>query len=46
VMERILYDISFTAPDRDGEAVVIDGEHVARDLGELAQNVDLSRFVL
>ena len=46
VMERILDEVSFTAPDRDGEAVVIDGAHVSRHLGELAQNVDLSRFVL
>jgi ATP-dependent HslUV protease ATP-binding subunit HslU len=46
VMERVLDDVSFTAPDRDGDAVVIDGAHVMRHLGELAQNVDLSRFVL
>ncbi len=46
VMERILDEVSFTAPDRDGDAVVIDGAHVSRHLGELAQNVDLSRFVL
>jgi ATP-dependent HslUV protease ATP-binding subunit HslU len=46
VMERILDEISFTAPDRDGEAVTIDAAHVERHLGDLAQNVDLSRFVL
>ena len=46
VMERILDEISFTAPDRGGERVVIDGAHVMRHLGDLAANADLSRFVL
>ncbi|MBL8587556.1 MAG: ATP-dependent protease ATPase subunit HslU [Methylobacteriaceae bacterium] len=46
VMERILDEVSFTAPDRQGERVVIDGAHVMRHLGELARNADLSRFVL
>ncbi|MBK9083581.1 MAG: ATP-dependent protease ATPase subunit HslU [Rhizobiales bacterium] len=46
VMERILDEVSFTAPDRGGDRVVIDGAHVMRHLGELAANVDLSRFVL
>jgi ATP-dependent HslUV protease ATP-binding subunit HslU len=46
VMERILEDISFNAPDMPGETVVIDAAFVERSVGELARNVDLSRFIL
>jgi ATP-dependent HslUV protease ATP-binding subunit HslU len=46
VMERILDDISFTAPDRSGESVAIDGAYVTKNVGELAKNADLSRFIL
>jgi ATP-dependent HslUV protease ATP-binding subunit HslU len=46
VMERILDDVSFTAPDRSGESVTIDGDFVRKNVGELAKNVDLSRFIL
>ena len=46
VMERVLDDISFTAPDRSGETIVIDGAFVEKHLGDLARNVDLSRFIL
>jgi len=46
VMERILDDISFTAPDRSGQTVVIDAAMVRDNIGELAKNTDLSRFIL
>jgi ATP-dependent HslUV protease ATP-binding subunit HslU len=46
VMERILEEISFSAPDRSGETIVIDAAHVDRTIGELAGNADLSRFIL
>ncbi len=46
VMERILDDVSFTAPDRSGETVTIDGSYVRSSVGELAKNADLSRFIL
>ena len=46
VMERILDEISFTAPDRAGEEIVIDAGHVQDNIGELAKNTDLSRFIL
>ncbi|WP_333825862.1 ATP-dependent protease ATPase subunit HslU [Pinisolibacter sp.] len=46
VMERILDEISFTAPDRAGETIVIDAAHVRSNIGELAKNADLSRFIL
>ena len=46
VMERVLDEISFTAPDRSGETVVIDGAFVEKNIGDLAKNADLSRFIL
>ncbi len=46
VMERILDDISFSAPDRGGETVTIDAAFVRNAVGDLAKNADLSRFIL
>ncbi len=46
VIERVLDDISFTATDRSGETVTIDGDYVRRAVGDLARNADLSRFIL
>jgi ATP-dependent HslUV protease ATP-binding subunit HslU len=46
VMERILDDVSFTAPDRNGEAIAINADYVTKHVGELSKNVDLSRFIL
>ncbi len=46
VMERVLDDISFTASDRPGEKIVVDGDYVEKHIGDLARNRDLSRFVL
>ncbi|MBM3562617.1 MAG: ATP-dependent protease ATPase subunit HslU [Alphaproteobacteria bacterium] len=46
VMERVLDDISFSASDRAGEKIVIDGGYVEEHIGDLAKNRDLSRFIL
>jgi ATP-dependent HslUV protease ATP-binding subunit HslU len=46
VMERVLDEISFAAPDRSGEAVKIDAAYVRGHIGDLAKNADLSRFIL
>ncbi len=46
VMERVLDEISFTAPDRDGETVTIDAAYVEARVGDLSKNTDLSRFIL
>jgi ATP-dependent HslUV protease ATP-binding subunit HslU len=46
VMERVLDDISFTAPDRSGDTVTIDAAYVNKHVGDLAKNADLSRFIL
>jgi ATP-dependent HslUV protease ATP-binding subunit HslU len=46
VMERLLEGISFEASDRSGARVVIDGGYVDRNLGELARDQDLARYIL
>jgi ATP-dependent HslUV protease ATP-binding subunit HslU len=46
VMERVLDEISFAAPDRSGETVRIDAAYVQKHIGDLAKNADLSRFIL
>jgi ATP-dependent HslUV protease ATP-binding subunit HslU len=46
VMERVLDEISFAAPDRGGDSVTIDGAYVESRIGDLARNADLSRFIL
>jgi len=45
-MERVLDEISFDAPDRGGTEVTIDAEYVKKQVGDLARNTDLSRFIL
>jgi ATP-dependent HslUV protease ATP-binding subunit HslU len=46
VMERVLDEVSFAAPDRSGETVKIDAAYVEKHIGDLAKNMDLSRFIL
>jgi len=46
VVERVFEELSFTAPDRDGETVVIDKAMVDEHVGDLAKSADLSRYVL
>ncbi|HXQ16174.1 MAG TPA: ATP-dependent protease ATPase subunit HslU [Caulobacteraceae bacterium] len=46
VLEKVVEEISFTASDRAGETLVIDGDYVRDRVGELAKNADLSRYIL
>jgi ATP-dependent HslUV protease ATP-binding subunit HslU len=46
VMERLLDEVSFDAPNRDGQTVEIDAALVDARLAELAKNEDLSRYIL
>ncbi|MBM3506663.1 MAG: ATP-dependent protease ATPase subunit HslU [Alphaproteobacteria bacterium] len=46
VMERLLDEISFSASDRGGETITIDAAYVRAQVGNLAKNADLSRFIL
>ena len=46
LMEKLLDDISFTAPDNPGSTVIIDEAYVDEHLKDLVQNEDLSRYIL
>ncbi len=46
VMERVFEELSFTAPDRPGDAVTVDEAFVERNVGALARSADISRYVL
>jgi ATP-dependent HslUV protease ATP-binding subunit HslU len=46
VLEKVVEEISFTASERSGESLTIDGDYVRERVGELAKNADLSRFIL
>jgi ATP-dependent HslUV protease ATP-binding subunit HslU len=46
IMERVLEDVSYTATDRGGETVVLDRAFVEKNIGDLARDTDLSKFIL
>ncbi len=46
VLEKVVEEISFTAGERSGETLVIDGAYVQAKVGELSKNADLSRYIL
>ncbi len=46
IMERILSDLSFDAPDRSGETIVIDRDYVQEKLQDVVEDRDLSRYIL
>ncbi|MEM9733325.1 MAG: ATP-dependent protease ATPase subunit HslU [Pseudomonadota bacterium] len=46
VMERVLDEISFDAPDKGGTTLTIDADYVRSNVGDLAKNTDLSRYIL
>jgi ATP-dependent HslUV protease ATP-binding subunit HslU len=46
VLEKVVEEISFTAGDRSGETVTIDGPYVRERVEALSHDADLSRFIL
>ena len=46
IIEKVLDDISFTATDRGGEKIIINKEYIEKNIGELARDTDLSKFIL
>ena len=46
VMERLLDEISFTATDKSGDTLIVDAAYVKEHVGKLAENQDLSKFIL
>ena len=46
IIERVLDEISFTATDRAGEKITVDGKYIKDNIGELVNDTDLSKFIL
>ena len=46
MLERVFEDLSFTAPDRSGDAETVDASFVEAHLGELSRSTDLGRYML
>ena len=46
IIERVLDEISFTATDRAGEKITVDGNYIKNNIGELVKDTDLSKFIL
>ena len=46
VLEKLLEDISFDAPDKGGTDITIDADYVQSQVADLAKDTDLSRFIL
>jgi ATP-dependent HslUV protease ATP-binding subunit HslU len=46
IMERVLDEISFSAPERKGEHITVDADYVNKTLSEIVKDQDLSRYIL
>ncbi|HEV7217506.1 MAG TPA: HslU--HslV peptidase ATPase subunit, partial [Terriglobales bacterium] len=46
IMERVLDEISFEAPEKKGEHVKIDSDYVRKTLADIVKDQDLSRYIL
>lgn len=46
IMERLLEEISFSAPDKSGQAITIDAAYVENSLDDIVKDDDLSRYIL
>jgi ATP-dependent HslUV protease ATP-binding subunit HslU len=46
IMERVLDELSFEAPDKKGQQVTIDADYVRRMLTDIVKDQDLSRYIL
>jgi len=46
IMERVLDELSFEAPEKKGEAVTVDADYVRKMLTDIVKDQDLSRYIL
>jgi len=46
IMERVLDEISFEAPDRKGQNFTVDADYVRKSLVDIVKDQDLSRYIL
>ncbi|MCR5495874.1 MAG: ATP-dependent protease ATPase subunit HslU [Treponema sp.] len=46
IMEKVLDEINFSADEHSGETLTVDAEYVNKQLGDIVQSQDLSRYIL
>ncbi len=46
ILERVLEDLSFDAPDLEDKHITIDESYVRNKLGEVTENIDISNYIL
>lgn len=46
VLERVLEEVSFSAPEQKGQTIIIDRDYVRKRLADVVEDRDLSRFIL
>lgn len=46
IMEKILANLSYEAPDKSGQTIVVDREYVREQLSDVVEDRDLSRYIL
>jgi ATP-dependent HslUV protease ATP-binding subunit HslU len=46
ILERVLDEISFSAPERKGDQIKVDAEYVGKMLADIVKDQDLSRYIL
>ncbi len=46
VMEKLLEDLLFSAPEISGQEIVIPAEYVEKKLADIVHDVDVSRYIL
>lgn len=46
ILERVLEDLSFDAPDMEEKEMVVDSDYVREKLGRIRENIDISNYIL
>ncbi len=46
ILERVLEELSFDAPDLDDKNITIDSRYVEERLGQITENIDISNYIL
>ena len=46
ILERVLEDLSFDAPDLEDKHITIDESYVRNKLGDITENIDISNYIL
>lgn len=46
IIERVVEDISFDAPEKSGEKITVDGAYVKQRVGEILKSQDMRKYIL